>query len=68
MKPKFLTIANHDTMVNLGSDYGECFLNTLEAKIMKIEQENPLQLRLSLLEGFIGSIENLLIVRLSVGT
>ena len=58
MKPKFLTATNHVTTVYLGSDYDECFLNKLEAKIIKIKQENPLQLRFGLLEGFIRSIES----------
>ena len=35
MKPKLLTAANHDTMLNLGCDCGVCFLNTLEARIVK---------------------------------
>ena len=36
MRPKLLTTANHDTMLNLGCDYGVCFLNTLEARTVKI--------------------------------
>ena len=35
MKPKLLTAANHDTMLNLGCDCGVCFLNTHEARIVK---------------------------------
>ena len=31
MKPKLLTTANHDTMLNFGCDCGVCFLNTHEA-------------------------------------
>ena len=34
MKPKLLTAANHDTMLNLGCDYEVCFLNTLKARIV----------------------------------
>ena len=37
MKPKLLTAANHDTMLNLGCDGRVCVLNTHEARIVKKE-------------------------------
>jgi hypothetical protein len=33
--PKLLTVANHGTMLKLGSDCGMCFLNTPKARIVK---------------------------------
>ena len=35
MKPKLMIAANHDTMLYLDCDCGVCFLNTLEAIIVK---------------------------------
>jgi len=35
MKPKILSVGNHDTLLKLGCDCGVCFLNTPEAKIVK---------------------------------
>ena len=34
-KPKLLTAANHNTILNYGFDCGGCFLNTHEARIVK---------------------------------
>ena len=36
MKPKLLTLANHDTLLNLGCDCGVCFLNKHESRIVKV--------------------------------
>ena len=41
MKSSLLTTAYHDTMFNLGCDYGLCFLNTLEARIVKKTCHRP---------------------------
>ena len=35
MKPRLLSVGNHDTLLKLGCDCGVCFTNTLEAKIVK---------------------------------
>ena len=35
MKPKLITVANHDTTLDLNCDCGVCFLNTLEAIIVQ---------------------------------
>ena len=35
INPKLLTVANHGTMLMLGSDCGLCFLNTPKARIVK---------------------------------
>ena len=35
MKPKLLSVGNHDTLLKLGCDCGVCFLNTPEAKTVK---------------------------------
>ena len=35
LKPKFLTAANHDSMLRLGCDCGVCFYNKLKAGIVK---------------------------------
>ena len=55
MMPILLTNANHDTVLNLGCDYGVCILNTHEARIVKnecdIDPKNILQLRFDLLGG-----------------
>ena len=64
MKPKIFTDTNHDTMLNLDCDCGVCFLNTLEAIIVKnvMDPKNQLQLTSGLLGGFIECIENLVII------
>ena len=36
MKPKLLTGANHNTMLNLGCDCGMCFLTHLKLELSKI--------------------------------
>ena len=35
MKPKLLSVGNHDILLKLGYDCGVCFLNTHEAKTVK---------------------------------
>ena len=35
MKPKFLSAAKFDSMLNLGCDCGVHFLSTLEARVVK---------------------------------
>ncbi len=69
MKPKLLSVRNHDTLLKLGCDCGVCFLNTLEAKTVKNEvgQKNLLELRFGLLEDFIGCGGSLVIVGWSIG-
>ena len=37
MKPKLLDTTNHDTLLNLDSDCGVCFLNSREAGIVQKE-------------------------------
>ena len=47
MRPKRLTDANHDTMLDLGCDCGVCFLNTQEPPIVKnvVDPKHYLRLR-----------------------
>ena len=56
MKPKLLSVGNHDTLSKLGCDCGVCFFNTPEAKIVKNEvgQKTLLELRFGLLGEFPG--------------
>ena len=63
MRPKLLTVANHDTMLNLGCDCRMRFLNTPKARVVKncSGPKKKLQLRLGLLGVFIGCLEDLVI-------
>ena len=70
-KPQLLnTAANYNTMLNLGCDYG-MFFEHIKLELSKkeeegVDQNDYRQLRFSLLGGFIGCIENLVIVGWSI--
>ena len=71
MKPKLLTITNHDTgsLLNFDRNCGVCFFNTYEARIVKKHgsPKRKLQLRFGLLGGFIRCLGNLVIIGWSIG-
>ena len=64
MKPKLLSVGNHDTLLKLGCDCGVCFYNKPEAKIVKKRgrPKNLLELRFGLLGEFIRCGGRLIIV------
>jgi hypothetical protein len=55
MKPKLLTIANHDIISNISCDCGVCLLSTHEAQMIKntIDQK----IRFGFLGGFVSCVE-----------
>ena len=69
MKPKLLTVTNHDTMLNLGCDCGVWVLNTPKARIVKRHSrpKNLSLIKFDLLGGFIACLGNLVIVGWSKG-
>ena len=67
---KLLNAINHDTMLNLGCDYnGMCDFSTPKAKSIKARgrARNLVLLRFGFLGGFMGCVDNLVIIGWNVG-